>query len=405
MSTEIGKAMGAVKGGLDVLAGPMGALFDVAASALKLPPVLTSAVKAVVGAATGNVVMAASGAAGVAQELFSNPPARTEYVPSRNPQAAAAGYARAEGRSHLDPEVLGYLEALRTVEQNFGWFERMSSTRDGTLSLGDLRGVAGNPQASPELRKAAQFLVDNPGYFERLDGSLCVGGPVGEAMRNLVDDDRFNLGSVRSEIFRVMEDLERYGRPERTGGKPAVQEKEEVRSRTPEPESDKEVKQTGGKKEVREAKEARETKEAKETRETKEAEEAEGPERKRRAPSSSQRKPAKGKEPKGKDLINDPRLSIEEKVQAMLMALTKEVDGELLKVMEELSAAQGERAGMATQKGKEKELADKDRNIEFLHLRLQKLVERRKAMFDLMSNMSAKFNEMAKTALSNLRSA
>jgi hypothetical protein len=377
MSTELGKAMGAVKGGLDILVGPMGALFDVAANTLKLPPMLTNAAKAVVGAATGNVVMAASGAAGVAQELFSNPPARTEYVRSRNPEAAAAGYAKAEGRSHLDPELVGYLEALRTVEQNFGWFERMSSTRDGNLSLGDLRSAASNPQASPELRKAAQFLVDNPGYFERLDGSMGLGGPVGEAMRNLVDDDRFNLGSVRSEIFKVVEDLARYGRPERTGSRPAAPEPMPTKET-------REVKETGGKKET---------------------EEAEGPERKPRTPSSSRRQPARGKEPGAKDLINDPRMSIEEKVQAMLMALTKDLDGELLKVMDELAIAQGERVGMATQKGKEKELADKDRNIEFLQLRLQKLVERRKMMFDLMSNMSAKFNEMAKTALSNLRSA
>lgn len=383
MSTEIGKAMGAVKGGLDVLAGPMGALFDLAANTLNLPPGLTSAVKAVVGAATGNVVMAASGAAGVAQELFSNPPARTEYVPSRNPEVAAAGYAKAQGRSHLDPEVVEYLEALRTVEQNFTWFERMSSTRDGSLSLGDLRSAASNPQASPELRKAAQFLVDNPGYFERLDGSMGLGGPVGEVMRNLVDDDRFTLGSVRGEIFRVVEDLARYGQPERTGSKsPAGQEA--VRARAPQPEPAREVKETGGKKEP---------------------EQAQGAEPRARAPSSSRRQPARGKEPGPKDLINDPRLSIEEKVQALLMGITKDLDGELLKVMDELAIAQGERVGMTTQKGKEKELADKDRNIEFLQLRLQKLVEKRKMMFDLMSNMSAKYNEMAKTALSNLRSA
>jgi hypothetical protein len=40
-----------------------------------------------------------------------------------------------------------------------------------------------------------------------------------------------------------------------------------------------------------------------------------------------------------------------------------------------------------------------------LNLRLQRLMEKRKAMFDLMSNMSSKFHEMAKTAISNLRSA
>ena len=37
--------------------------------------------------------------------------------------------------------------------------------------------------------------------------------------------------------------------------------------------------------------------------------------------------------------------------------------------------------------------------------RLQQLVEKRKTMFEMLSTMSMKFNEMAKTALSNMRSA
>jgi hypothetical protein len=108
---------------------------------------------------------------------------------------------------------------------------------------------------------------------------------------------------------------------------------------------------------------------------------------------------------KVRDIVNNPHLSIEEKLQAILMALTENVDGEVLKVMDDLAAAQDRQAGLANTPENQKALSDAKRSVEMLNLRLQNLMEKRKAMFDLMSNMSTKFNEMAKTAINNLRSA
>ena len=71
----------------------------------------------------------------------------------------------------------------------------------------------------------------------------------------------------------------------------------------------------------------------------------------------------------------------------------------------DLAAAQDKHASIKNGKGDEKALADTQRDMDRLNMRLQKLVEKRKMMFEMMSTLSMKFNEMAKTALSNMRSA
>jgi hypothetical protein len=106
-----------------------------------------------------------------------------------------------------------------------------------------------------------------------------------------------------------------------------------------------------------------------------------------------------------KDIINDPRMSLEEKIEALLMGLTEKMDGEILGLMEELTGAQDRQSRIKNGKGGEKALVDAQRDIERIHLRLQKLVEKRKMMFEMMSTLSMKFHEMARTSLSNMRSA
>jgi hypothetical protein len=70
-----------LKGAANLLAGPMSAAVDLAGNALGLPPLITNSIKAATGVATGNVMMVASGAMGVAKELSQNPAAKTEYRP------------------------------------------------------------------------------------------------------------------------------------------------------------------------------------------------------------------------------------------------------------------------------------------------------------------------------------
>ncbi|NOK33622.1 hypothetical protein HMI49_10470, partial [Corallococcus exercitus] len=84
-----------LKGVANLLGGPMAAVTDLAGDALGLPPVLTNSIKTAAGVMTGNVMMAASGALGVADELKKNPSAKTEYCAPRDAAKAGAGYAGA----------------------------------------------------------------------------------------------------------------------------------------------------------------------------------------------------------------------------------------------------------------------------------------------------------------------
>lgn len=84
-------------------------------------------------------------------------------------------------------------------------------------------------------------------------------------------------------------------------------------------------------------------------------------------------------------LLCDPSLSLEEKVQLTLSAAMDRVDADVERTLGEIANAQGDKG-----------------SLEKLHVQLQRLMERRKLMFDLMSNMSQKFTEMAKTAIQNL---
>jgi hypothetical protein len=106
-----------------------------------------------------------------------------------------------------------------------------------------------------------------------------------------------------------------------------------------------------------------------------------------------------------KSILDNPNMSIEDKIQAILAAITQDTDGEILDVMRDLASKRDERATLGTSDEDKKKLAKLDTSMQELELRLQKLMEKRKAMFELMSNMSSKFHEMAKTAISNLRSA
>ncbi|HEX5746003.1 MAG TPA: hypothetical protein VFZ09_07150 [Archangium sp.] len=347
----LGSALGGVT---SLLSG--GALIDAAGNALGLPPAITNAAKVAVGAMTGNVMLAADGAMGLAQELTKNPPATTEYKPPADSARACEGYARPPARdcsppgtsgparacggtqgSHLDPKMNDYFHALQTLQQNFRYLDATDGKLDGNLSRGDLQRIAQDARVSPELRQAARFLVDNPGYFERLETSGGVHSQ-GQIFRDMNNDDRVSLSNIQNEIFKVKADFAQYGRPAGTGCVPSGS--------------------TGG------------------------------------TASSSMR-----------GIINDPSMSLEEKIEAILMSLTEKMDGEILQVMDQLAAAQDKQAGIKNGKGDEKALADSQRDIERLNLRLQKLVEKRKMMFEMMSTLSMKFNEMAKTALSNMRSA
>jgi hypothetical protein len=106
-----------------------------------------------------------------------------------------------------------------------------------------------------------------------------------------------------------------------------------------------------------------------------------------------------------KSILDNPNMSVEDKIQAILMSISQNTDDELLGVLNDMADQRDQRATLGTSDADKKKAAKIDSSMQELELRLQKLMEKRKAMFELMSNMSSKFHEMAKTAISNLRSA
>jgi hypothetical protein len=87
------------------------------------------------------------------------------------------------------------------------------------------------------------------------------------------------------------------------------------------------------------------------------------------------------------------------------MSISENTDDEVLGVLNEMASTRDQQATLGTSEADKKKAAKLETGMHELNLRLQRLMEKRKAMFDLMSNMSSKFHEMAKTAISNLRSA
>lgn len=354
-----------IKNAVNTLAGPMATVVDFAGDKLGLPPLLTNSIKAAAGVMTGNVMMAASGAMGVVSELQKNPAAQTEFYPSQDAAKAQEGYtpaaqkAAAATTGYLEPRVLEYQESLRTIAANFGILDTLCGKKDSKIDSRTLQLAAQHPSLSPELRNAARFLLEHPEYRHMVD-TANKGGSV---------DGTISQQDVQKALKKVNDDIASYGVRQPSTPAPSTPP---VPGAPPPPGSPSTPVETqppapGG-------------------------------------PSTPAPKPGGGSEPAGSvnDIINNPNMSMEEKLQALLMLISRDTDDEILDVMKEMSSVRDERAKLGTDDKGRARAAKLETTMEHLNLRLQKLMEKRKQMFDLMSNISSKFNEMAKQAIQNL---
>jgi hypothetical protein len=349
MSENFLKGLGdAASGALNFLSG--GALIDGLGNALGLPAAFTQVAKGAVGAATGNVLLVADGAVGLAKELSQNQAAFTEFVAPKDGKRAGEGYSRpGEMRPEgvLDPSILQYRDALKTLNANFALFDTVDNVKNGKFTRQTLEKVANSARMPEAAREAARFLLAHPEYRAQLDTA---------GQKNGLVDGTFSMKDVQAALSDVEARISKYGvRGERQVTSPGTP----VGSRSP-------VCGTS-------------------------------PEAPTRSPSTGGRG--------ARDIINDPRMSLEEKIETLLLGLTEKMDGEILGLMDDLAEAQERQSGIKNGKGNDKALADSQRDIERIQMRLQKLVERRKMMFEMMSTLSMKFHETAKTALSNMRGA
>jgi hypothetical protein len=210
--------------------------------------------------------------------------------------------------SPLDPHYGAYRDCLQILDANWNTFDAAVGRLDQFLTKENLCAIASNPNASDKLRWAAQFLLDHPEYFNRLEMAAGVGGK----------DGIVGHGDVKAELAKVDRDIARHGLP---GGGAS--------------------RGVGG----------------------------------------------------SAGVLADPSLSLEEKIMLILQRVLEQTDQDLM-------AATAELEGQSKAQGSGKPGTDSAR--EMAQLKLQRLMEKRKAMFDLMSNVSSKFHEMSKTAIQNL---
>ena len=252
---------------------------------------------------------------------------------------------RYDPRSPLDPNIVKYRDAVETLAANFATFETADGARGSNITRQDLRNIASNPNASPKLKEAAQFLLDNPEYFNRLEMAANVGGK----------DGIIGMLDLKHESARVSRDIARYGVPPPKGSEPPAVTQPSPGSGSPSPVQTKEPGKVGGDTGIN-------------------------------------------------GILNDPTLSIEEKIMLILQKIMDDTDGEIINAMGDLDA---QRADHAKASGKDskadpEEIQRKQSAMEKTQLRLQNLLEKRKRMFDLMTTMSTKFHEMAKGAIQNM---
>ncbi|NOJ83805.1 hypothetical protein [Myxococcus xanthus] len=472
-----------LKGAANLLAGPMSTAVDFAGNALGLPPLITNSIKAAAGAATGNVMLAASGAMGVAQELSKNPPAKTEYhASSSGSSKAGSGYAPSAssspilnpGSSPLDPKMLDYSDALKVLEANFQQLDLLDGKKSGSLSKKDLQRISTDSSLSPQLRDAARFMVENTALFERLDRQ----GPLARIgiFSPLYNLDTFSVQDLQRELKAVDAEFARYGRPVRPGsggttppgtggtsggggsspvsGSPptsapspldpdfheyhdalrvlsenwetfdtAVGARDNLLTRD---NLDAILKSPGASSTLKRAAQFFKDHPAyydrlemaagvgprdgivgrpDVTAALRQADAAQASSGTQPASGAGGSRPVGGTSSNVRSIVDNPNMSIEDKIQAILMSISSDTDEEILDVMEQMANVRDQRASLGNGEADRKAGAKLESSMQELELRLQRLVEKRKAMFDLMSNMSSKFHEMAKTAISNLRSA
>ena len=225
------------------------------------------------------------------------------------------------GGAGIDPKLAEYREHLEVLQNNFAALDA-ADRKDGVFSKHGLLLSLDDPNTPPEVRGAAQFLLDNPEYFNRLELAAGIGW----------QDGMVGMPDIRAELRRVDAQLAASEPP---ADAPVY--------------GDGPVAVTPGQGYLR-------------------------------------------------HILNAPGLSIEEKLMALL-------EGGLQSVDRELQGMMGELVTLQTRKGNTrdaKKAGELDTQLQLLQFRIQRAVERRSQMFQLMSTLSEKFNEMAKVAIQNM---
>jgi len=402
---------------------PVGLLLDVGVKVLGLPPEIANVAKIGTGVLTGNLISVIDGGVGLTGNLVER--ATTEYQPSR--VTPAQGYA---AQKKQDPRLGEFKKHLEAVRDNFEFIEDsfLPFFKNGAFGHPEMEAAMARPECPPQLREAILFMKSNPDLYAFLDTANGVGWKDGAVAVNDVHSAIYKitqqLPEERPVPARVL--LDRQGRSDRESERGRLDpnfdeylralETLDANYRT----YDAVTGRMDGAVTRDNLKKIRETPRASSV--LKEAaqflleheeyfsrleQSARGGGRDgiirrddlQQALSHARNDVEKYRAPARREsALADESLSLEERVQLALLSIMDRVDDQTVGLMEDLEKAQDAQRDAKDDKERQKAAS----SLEKLQLRLQQLVERRKQMFDLMTNLSSKFNEMAKTAIQNM---
>lgn len=210
---------------------------------------------------------------------------------------------------------------------------------DKVLSREELEKTAAEADTAPALKRAVRYVLDHPALFDRLARSQGDG----------------TQGISRSDLQIGIEDARRSGRV-------AVPSAGKARTApAPAPAS------SG----------------------------SSGASASSRSSSSSS---SRSRDPSIKDILNDKRLSVEEKIEMILMVLENRTDDQMLSVTQE----QDKNDDKKSSKDDRKKMAQLDKVDRDLNFKMERLMKRKEQLSNLLSTMEMKFASMAQTAIANM---
>jgi hypothetical protein len=232
------------------------------------------------------------------------------------------------------------LSALRTLQSSFDGINtdfHVLLGRDKVLGHDELEQAAASPDSSPVLKRALRYILDHPDLLDRLSRSKDPGTDI--------------TGISRNDITLAIEDAERSG----GSGKSTSSGKTSTPAKT-----------SGS---------------------------TSSSSRTSRSSSSS-----KTKDPTISEILNDKSLSVEEKIEMILLVLENQSDDRMLDVTKQLDDNDSKKTAKDDRK-KQTELDKVDRDLNF---KMEKIVKRKEQLSNLLSTMEMKFASMAQTAIANM---
>jgi len=229
--------------------------------------------------------------------------------------------------------------ALQTILANFDDLDTLTGgwlPPDRVLSRDELERAAANPETSPVLKRALRYVLDHHDLLDSLSRSQGYGV----------------AGISRTDLQIGIEDARRSGSTRPTAGpKPTPQPAPRP---APAPSS-------GGTK-------------------------------------SSNGSSSKTKDPSITDILNDKSLSIEEKIEMILMVLENRTDDQMLSITQQMDQNDDKK----TAKDDRKKVAKLDKVDRDLNFKMERVMKRKEQLSNLMSTMEMKFAAMAQTAIANM---